>query len=255
MLPQQEGFLGAICFSITSSDIYILNDYKDRHADRIHPEKCKRPIASGEVGSATAIFLFVVLAGLGLLTSFWLSIHFGLVVLVYFLLNIAYCFVLKHVSIIDIFCIAFGFILRIYAGSALIGVPPSIWILACSGLLALFIALAKRRDDVITKVDAEHRLSIKGYNLSFIDTCISIVLSALFISYTLYTVEPQSTHHIPSTHLYLTVPIVLLGIMRYLQITLVELRSGSPTRLLYSDKALMAISFAWAIVAGLIIYR
>lgn len=240
--------LGAIIFSLNASSIYVLNDLRDADADQWHPQKKFRPIAVGHVKKSTAKILFFILALMSLLSAYFLSPRFFLILLSYFILNIAYCFWLKHFSIIDIFCIAAGFVLRVVAGSVLISVSASVWILLCTGFLALFLALAKRRDDLVRRIDKNHRESMRGYNKIFIDTCIAIVLAALLISYAIYTTINVTEHF------YWTVPIVLLGIMRYLQITLVEERSGSPTMLLYQDKFLLGTVLVWIMVSAVLMY-
>ena len=127
--------------------------------------------------------------------------------------------------------IAIGFVLRVYGGGFLIGVVPTVWIVACTLLLALFLALAKRRDDIVRGMEAGHRPSLAGYNAPFLDTAIAIVLAALLVCYLLYTTQPQNMARLHSDKLFLTVPFVIAGVLRYLQITIVEHRSGSPTRL------------------------
>lgn len=251
-IPQITTVLfGAILFSFTASSIYILNDLRDANADKLHPKKKSRPISSGKIKKSSATTLFFILALISLLTSYFLSPSFCLILSSYFMLNIAYCFWLKHIAIIDIYCIAAGFVLRVMAGSVLISVTPSAWILLCTGFLALFLALAKRRDDLVHRIDQSHRESMRAYNIVFIDTCIAIVLGALLISYTIYTTIGIS---INAGHFYWTVPIVLLGILRYLQITLVEERSGSPTMLLYHDKFLLSTVLVWIIVSAILMY-
>src|SRR3990167_5984124 len=162
-------FIGAILFGATASSIYILNDINDAATDRLHPTKKNRPIADEKITITTAYLFFFILSVIGLVGSALLSIHFFLAVIIYYVINIAYCIWLKHIAIIDIYCIASGFVLRVIAGAALINVAPSVWILMCTGLLALFIALAKRRDDLITEVNEAHRISMRGYHVHFID--------------------------------------------------------------------------------------
>lgn len=246
--------IGVILFSIVASSIYILNDLKDSEADRLHPIKKRRPISSGKINSKTARLFFVIFSVIGLVGSALLSPTFFLVIIIYYLINVAYCFWLKHISIIDIYCVAAGFILRIVAGAVLINVIPSVWILMCTGLLALFLALAKRRDDLVSHVDETHRVSMRGYNLNFIDISMVMVLSTLFIAYTVYTTSNFPEINLGTTHFYWTVPIVLLGILRYLQITLVEKKSGSPTELVFTDRFLLCTLFVWLIFSTALIY-
>jgi len=246
--------IGAIIFSITASSIYILNDLKDRAADLLHPQKRFRPIASNQISVTLARWLCILLSMIGLIAAALLSQTFFTVVLIYYIINIAYCAGLKRIAIIDVYCVAAGFILRVIAGSELIHVTPSIWILMCTGLLALFLALAKRRDDIVHHMTYVHRESIRGYNLVFIDASIAITLSALLIAYTIYSTLDIAEVHLGTTHFYWTVPLVLFGMLRYLQITLVEEKSDSPTRLLFTDKFLLGTVIMWFVLSAILIY-
>ncbi|HYD31893.1 MAG TPA: decaprenyl-phosphate phosphoribosyltransferase [Azospirillaceae bacterium] len=245
---------GMMAFSLVASAVYILNDYVDQEADRSHPVKCRRPLASGEVANGTALGLFTALLGLGLVVSYALSPLFGALALTYFIINIGYSFGLKHVSIIDVLLITLGFTLRVYAGAVLIQVPPSVWIIVCTGLVALFIALAKRRDDLVLSLGGEHRRSLGGYSKPFLDTAVAIVLSALLISYIIYTTDRDVRIRLGTEHLFLTIPFVLAGIMRYLQIVLVEERSGAPTTLVLSDRFLITAIALWAVSFSILIH-
>jgi decaprenyl-phosphate phosphoribosyltransferase len=247
--------LGVACFSAMASAIYVLNDWRDREVDRKHPLKRLRPLAAGTVASGTALVLALCLAlASSMVASIWLPRGFTIVLAIYVLQNLAYNFGLKQIAILDVLCIAIGFVLRIYAGGTLIGVTPTVWIVACTLLLALFLGFAKRRDDLILGVDDEHRLSLSGYNLPFIDASLAIVLAALVVSYLLYTTQPDNMARMHSDKLYLTAPFVIAGVLRYLQVTLVEHRSGSPTRLALSDRFLMLTILGWLATFALLIY-
>jgi 4-hydroxybenzoate polyprenyltransferase len=247
--------LGVICFSAFSSAIYVLNDWCDREGDRLHPVKRSRPLASGEVAPRTAAGLAVgLVAGASIAALIWLPPGFLVVAAAYLLLNLAYSFGLKRIAIVDVLVIAIGFVLRIYAGGQLIGVIPTVWIVACTLLLALFLALAKRRDDLVHGLADEHRRSLAGYNQPFLDTAIAIVLAALVVSYLLYTTQPDNMLRLHSDKLFVTAPFVIAGVLRYLQITLVEQRSGSPTRLALSDTFLMLTIICWVGTFGWLIY-
>ncbi|PIZ04158.1 MAG: prenyltransferase [Gammaproteobacteria bacterium CG_4_10_14_0_8_um_filter_38_16] len=247
-------FLGAVIFSVNASAIYVFNDIRDRVTDCSHPQKKWRPIACGKISLLTAYIVFVILSAGSLIAAVYLSHLFFVILLGYYLLNILYSYFFKKIAIIDIYCIAAGFILRLLAGAALINVQPSVWILMCTGLLALFLAFAKRRDDVVHHFGVSHRESIKKYNLIFIDTSISIILGALLIAYTIYTTQAATASHLDTRHYAWTVPLVLLGILRYLQITLVEEKSGSPTRLLCTDRFLLGTTIAWVILSAMLMY-
>jgi len=221
-------------FSLAASAVYVFNDFCDREADRLHPIKRTRPIASGAVAPAAALaFAAALLAGAALLAS-RLPTAFGTVLCVYLALNLAYS--------------------RVEGGAFAIGVMPSVWILVCTGLLALFLALAKRRDDLVSDVDAAHRKALAGYNLRFVDTAIAVVLGALAVSYLLYTVDQAVIRRYGTERLYLTAPFVLAGMLRYLQIALVEERSGAPTDIALSDRFLIVCVLGWLAVFGYLIY-
>src|SRR5262249_49976381 len=159
------------CFCAASSAVYVLNDWTDRAADRRHPSKRHRPLAAGIVTPAAAAALAAGLALSAILPALlFLPSKFLMVLLGYVLLNLAYSFGLKRIAIVDVMVIAVGFVLRIYAGGAVIAVMPTVWIVACTLLLALFLALAKRRDDLVRGVDDAHRASLAGYNQAFVDT-------------------------------------------------------------------------------------
>lgn len=241
--------LGFAVFCLFASTVYIINDYFDRDADREHPEKRHRPIASGAVSAAGAWSLAagLALAGAALALTVMPAKFAGLA-FAYLVLNILYSMWLKHVSLLDVMIIAVGFVLRVDAGAAAIGVEPTVWITACTGLLALFLALAKRRDDLVRSLSGSHRKSLSGYNLPFIDASLSMVLGALLVSYIIYT----TTNTV--SDLYLTAPFVALGVLRYLQITLVEQRSGSPTDLALRDRFLIFTVLGWIATFAYLLY-
>ena len=247
--------LGVLAFSALASAVYVVNDWRDRESDRRHPVKQKRALASGKVKLGTAALLAFCLAlGAIMASVIWLPRGFLEVLLAYGALNLAYTFFLKRISIVDVLVIAIGFVLRIYAGGVLIHVTPTVWIVACTLLLALFLALAKRRDDLVRGLDDDHRESLAGYNLPFVDTSLGVVLAALVVCYLLYTTQPDNMARLGSDKLFLTAPFVIAGVLRYLQITLVEHRSGSPTRLAVSDPFLLISIFGWLGTFAWLIY-
>jgi decaprenyl-phosphate phosphoribosyltransferase len=249
-----EVVLGTIVFCLAASAVYILNDYLDREADRQHPVKRYRPLAAGTVAVPTAFGLLTVLLAAGLLLASLLSPTFAAFVLVYVGVNLAYSLGLKNASIVDVMVIAFGFVLRVEAGAVLAGADLSVWIIVCTGLLALFLAIAKRRDDVVRSLNGGHRGSLAGYTRQYLDVALAVVLSALFISYIIYTTDREVMGKYGTEHLYVTVPFVAAGVLRYLQITFVEERSGSPTLLVLTDPFLMVTGFGWLSVFGYLIY-
>lgn len=247
--------LGIACFSALASAMYVLNDWCDRESDRQHPLKRLRPLAAGTIGAAPALVLALGLAAASFaIALLLLPFAFTQVLVGYAGLNLAYSFGLKRIAILDVLLIAIGFVLRVYGGGFLIGVVPTVWIVACTLLLALFLALAKRRDDIVRGMEAGHRPSLAGYNVPFLDTAIAIVLAALLVCYLLYTAQPQNMTRLHSDKLFLTVPFVIAGVLRYLQITIVEHRSGSPTRLAVTDRFLLLAILGWIVTFALLIY-
>lgn len=250
----------AFCFA--ASGIYCLNDIIDVEADRKHPEKCKRPIASGAVSQRAGYIIMAVcfIISLALLAF----IHRpdgrnGLLFLVvggYVVMNIAYSLKLKQLAIIDVFIIAIGFVLRVLAGGMATGIFLSHWIVLLTFLLTLFLAFAKRRDDVVAleKSGVAMRQSVNRYNLPFMNLAISIIASITMVCYIMYSVSPRVVERFNSPYVYLTSLFVLAGIIRYLQITVVDMQSGSPTKVLLKDRFIQGCVICWLVMFALILY-
>lgn len=255
-----ELFLNAviafIAFSLTASAIYTLNDYHDIEEDRQHPKKKARPLASGAISKSQAVIVMSVLfvGGFTLMAS--LSLKAVGLLAGYVVMNIAYSFYLKHVSIIDVSIIAIGFVLRLFIGSAVTNIPLSMWIVIMTFLLALFMALAKRRDDVLIYLDTGKKMRkvIDGYNLQFLDTAMAIMASVVIVAYTIYTTSSEVVARLNSEHLYLTALFVILGVMRYLQIAFVLKDSGSPTMIVLKDRFMQLTLIGWALTFAWILY-
>lgn len=247
--------LGMLAWSLMASLIYVLNDWRDREADRKHPVKCKRPLAAGTVSEKTALLLVagLVITGGGL--AIWLGGGFALCLALYLIINFAYSLRLKHVAIIDVMCIALGFVLRVLAGSQIIDVTPSPWIIILTGLLALFLGFAKRRDDIVKDLGNDHRKALDGYSRNFIDTVLAITLGTSLVSYLIYTTDIEVRQRLNSDHLYYTAPFVIYAMLRYLQITMVKERSGSPTLIVLTDKPIVAAGLAWVLTFAYLIYK
>lgn len=247
--------LGFLAFCAVSSSIYIINDYRDIKADRNHPEKHRRPLASGEVSSTQGFITMIILLTTGLSISLLINIWFFGILLIYISLNLGYSFGLKHISILDIFIVASGFLLRTLAGGIVADVYISQWLVIMIFLLALFLALAKRRDDLIIGMQSGKlmRKSVQHYNLEFTNASLTMLSGIIIVSYLMYTISEEVTNRL-GNHLYFTSIFVIAGIMRYLQITLVENNSGSPTKLLYSDNFIRITLLGWILSFFIIIY-
>jgi decaprenyl-phosphate phosphoribosyltransferase len=247
--------LGVACFCAVSSAVYVLNDYRDRESDRLHPRKRHRPLAAGTVALPVAFALMAALLAFGLVGSFlWLPRAFFWIVALYIGLNVAYTFGLKSVAILDVMVIALGFVFRVEGGAILIGVEASAWLVIATGLLALFLAVAKRRDDLAQGLDAAHRKSIEGYTKPFLDSIIAVILGALLVTYLIYATDTNVMQRLGTTKVFYTTPFVVAGILRYLQITMVEERSGSPTRILLTDRMILACVVGWLATFAVLIY-
>ena len=248
--------LAFAAFCLMSSTIYVINDFMDREEDRRHPVKKNRPLASGTVSPREALWIGLILFGASLALSLaGLPVACLYLLLAYLLLNIAYSQKLKHIPIVDIVCIALGFVLRIFMGGTAVQVPISPWIVIMTFLLALFLALAKRRDDLLLMDQGTLvRKAIDGYNLEFISLAMGIMASVIIVAYILYTVSPEVVAKHGTHRLYISGIWVLLGLLRYLQITFVEEKSGSPTLVLIKDHLLQLIIVLWLLNIFLLLY-
>lgn len=245
-----------IAFSLTASAIYILNDYQDIKEDQLHPKKKYRPLASGTISKPQALVLMAILFVLGFVLMSFLSWKATVVLSIYVVMNITYIFYLKYIAILDIVTIALGFVLRLFVGSSVTGIALSMWIVIMTFLLALFIALAKRRDDVLIYLDTGKKMRkvVDGYNLKFLDTAMSIMSSVVIVAYINYTTSPEVVMRVHSQYLYLTAFFVIMGILRYMKIVFVLNKSGSPTSILLKDLFIQLILIGWVISFALILY-
>lgn len=251
-----QTLLAFAVFCLLSGALYILNDLKDLEEDRLHPIKSKRPLASGELKKRQAIAAFVILSFISLLLASLVNEGFLWVCLVYFFLQVAYSFALKHVVILDVFIVASGFFLRVIAGAVAIQVQISPWLLICTTLLALFLALSKRRHEILL-LDEEamnHRPILKEYSPYLLDQMISVVTASTVIAYCLYTISGETIEKFGTNKLILTVPFVLYGIFRYLYLIHQKAEGGTPETLILKDRPLLLDIFLWIISAALIIY-
>lgn len=246
-------------FSLAASAIYCLNDIIDVDADRAHPVKCKRPIASGAITIPQAYGMMTVSLLISIVLMFLLPEGHAksiLVIIAYFVINVAYCLRLKDYAIIDVCIIASGFVLRILAGGYATGVQLSKWIVLMTFLLTLFLAFAKRRDDVLrmNTTGQAPRANTSRYNLTFINQAITITAGVMLVCYVMYTVSPEIIAQFATDKLYLTSILVILAILRYLQISFVDEKSGDPVKVALSDRATQLILLAWLLSFLVIIY-
>ena len=251
-----NAFIAFFAFSLSASSVYILNDYFDIEADREHPKKRFRPLASGEISKHEAIVLMLSLFALSAILICSVSINAVAILLFYVGMNIAYSINLKHIAILDVTIIAIGFVLRLFMGSIVTGIALSHWIVIMTFLLALFMALAKRRDDVLIyqNTGKKMRKVIDGYNLQFLDIAMAIMASVVIVAYIMYTTSLDVMERIDSHHLYLTALFVIIGVMRYLQISFVLLDSGSPTQIVLKDRFIQFTLLGWILSFIWILY-
>lgn len=245
-----------VAFCLAASSVYAVNDIHDIHEDREHPAKKFRPLAAGVLSKSEAGLFALVLVALSLAVSLtFLGPVFLLPLGAYLLLNLVYSYGLKHLAIIDVFCIALGFVLRIFAGGLAADVWISHWLVLMTFLLALFLALAKRRDDLLLAAHGHNvRRNLDNYNLEFVSLSMVLMAAVIIVSYILYTVSPEVVSKHRTNNLYLTSIWVVMGLLRYMQITFVEQRSGSPTLILLKDSFLRVIILLWLLSFYLLFY-
>jgi 4-hydroxybenzoate polyprenyltransferase len=247
-----------VVFCVLSSAVYLINDVRDREADRRHPHKRRRPIAAGEISPQWASTASVVLAAASLFAAFRLSSGFGSAAVIYLGLNLAYSFGLKRVVILDVMIVAAGFLLRALSGALVIHVEISRWLVLCTGLLALFLGFVKRRQE-LTALDggAETREILKEYSLPFLDQMIAIVTGATVVAYSLYAFSPEVAQKLGTEHLGLTIPFVLFGIFRYLYLVHQRGVGENPTVVVMTDLPLIVDVALWgsAVVFALYVWR
>lgn len=247
-------------FSLVASSIYCYNDIVDVDADRHHPVKCHRPIASGVVSIRMGYMLMSLTFVLGLAVMLLLppevKSQVMAVVVFYYVLNLSYCSKLKQYAILDVCIVAFGFVLRILAGGFACELPLSNWIVIMTFLLTLFMSFAKRRDDVLrmNETGEAPRKNTVRYNLTFINQAITITASVTLVCYIMYCVSPEVVNRFDTPYLYLTFVFVLLGLLRYIQIAVVDKKSGDPTKVILRDHFSQVIVVAWILTFLLMIY-
>lgn len=247
--------LAAVVFALVASAVYVINDLADVEADRLHPVKQQRPIASGQMSRQGAITWFVLL----LASASAISIGFAFppavvgILVSYLLLNIAYSTKLRDVPLMDVAIIGAGFVLRVLAGAFAIDVEPSSWIILATGLLALLMAFGKRRADLGVE-GADSRNSLHGYTKEFIDISVGVLAAAVIAFYALFTVSDYAIERFGSGYLHVTTFLVVIGILRYLQLVMVYEPEGSPTDIVWGDRPLQAVILAWLLAFSVLTY-
>ena len=244
-------------FCALSATVYLINDVLDRDQDRRHPLKAHRPIAAGALSPTRALAAAVVLGAAAMIVAWVLGLPFFRMAAAYVVLLTAYSAFLKHIVILDVLTIAAGFTLRAAAGAAVIAVPMSHWLLVCTMLLALFIALSKRRHELtlLTETAVDHRPILGDYTPYLLDQMISVVTASTLIAYAFYTISPETTAKFGTDLLSLTIPFPLYGIFRYLYLVHRRDKGGSPAELVVNDRPLLACVGLWALSVILIIYQ
>ncbi len=252
-----KALLAFMAFCLASSFIYIINDIIDRGADKLHPEKMKRPIASGEISIPFAISIALILGAASLAIAQLLPIQFLYTILIYIAIQFAYTFSLKHIVILDLFIIATGFMLRVFGGALAIQVVISHWIIITTLFLSLFLAASKRRSELVMikkfQIETKRRV-LQEYSIPFLDTLLMITTTGMAISYALYTMAERTISVFGSEYLIFTTVFVLFGIFRYLFLVIVKEEGENPTAILTKDAPTAINLFFWIITCITIIY-
>jgi 4-hydroxybenzoate polyprenyltransferase len=248
-----EGFL---VFCLAASSIYVFNDIHDRESDRRHPEKYRRPLAQGSLLVSEAYMVSMVLAAVALILAFMMERTFLLILLAYFVLNLAYSLKIKQVVILDIMFIASGFVLRILAGTTLAGVNPSDWLVICTITLSLFLGFSKRRNELVLMGEnaGTQRKVLKEYSIHFLDQMISMVTACTVMSYILYTVSPETVGRFGTKNLMFSIPFALFGVFRYLYLIYLKKKMGDPIDLILKDFPFLLNILLWISAIMIIIY-
>jgi len=244
---------GSLC--LAAGACYLVNDVADAERDRAHPEKATRPIASGRLSPRAATVAAVVLMVAAVLVGFSVNYDLAICVAVYIVATLAYTFTLKHVVVLDVLTVAFGFVLRAVAGALAIRVEISVWLLVCTFLLSLFLAIAKRRGELqMLAMAEEHREILGEYSQYLLDQMTAVVTSSALMAYCLYTFSERTVREVGSTNLKYTIPFVVYAVFRYLYLVHKRGLGADPSQLFLRDKPLLVCVILWAVVCGVILY-
>jgi 4-hydroxybenzoate polyprenyltransferase len=252
---QWRALVAFAAFCAVASAVYLMNDVLDREADRRHPAKQNRPIASGRIQPNAALAVAVALAASGVAAGLVAGTGVGLILGAYLGLNVLYTTWLKNVVIVDVFAISAFFVMRLLAGSEAIRVEPSIWLLLCGGLLSLYLGFAKRRHELVLlgQGSKDHRAVLASYNTTFLDQLSVVLLSVTVVSYIMYTLESDTARAVGSEALTYSTAFVLYGVLRYLYLVHKH-EGGNPTETLLTDRSLLAAVVLWGLYCGSVIY-
>ena len=249
--------LAAFClFCLLSGSVYIMNDVADAEKDREHPAKRNRPVAAGRLPKSVGLLAAAVIAAASVALAFTITPAFALIAIAYLALNLLYSLALKHVVILDVLLVAIFFVLRAAAGAAAISVEISPWLLICTILLALFIALSKRRHELVLLEGnaSAHRASLLEYTPYLLDQMIAVATASTLMAYCLYTVDDRTIREFGTNHLMYTIPCVIFGIFRYLYLVHQKGEGGHPDRIILSDRPFLVNLLVWTGIVAVVIY-
>ena len=243
--------IAVLCFCMASSGIYLVNDLHDIEADRAHPVKRLRPLASGTMKSGSAVMLAMALLVVAPLLSLVLPVKFTAILAAYVVMQLLYTFILKQIAYVDVFIISTGFVMRAIAGALALSVRISPWLLLCTFLLALFLALCKRRHEKVLLVEdgEDHREALAGYNQRLLDIQIGVIAAATLVCYSIYTLSAETVERFGTSGLGLTIPFVIFGIFRYLDLVYTHSDGGHPEKVLLSDRVLIITILCYGLTA------
>ncbi len=247
--------LAFFIFCFTASAIYVINDYVDIEQDKLHPEKKKRPLASGKISKNQALMILALLIGLAMAGLLYLqNTKVTFLIVLYFVMNLAYSFKLKHIAIIDVLIISIGFLLRVFVGGYATGIVVTPWTQVLVFCLALILALGKRRGELVNaQVLGKTRKSLEGYNLEFINNALVMACTITIVSYLMFTLSPSALDHFHS-YIFYTFILVIMGILRYLQQTFVYNKTESPTKMVFKDHFLQIVVLLFIVSFMFLIY-
>jgi 4-hydroxybenzoate polyprenyltransferase len=253
---QWQALATFVAFCLAASGVYAMNDVVDREQDRAHPIKRARPVAAGLIAVPSALTASLLLIAAGVAVAFAVGVRVGVAVASYFFLNLAYAFVLKRMVILDVFAVASFFVLRLLAGAAAVDVRPSVWLLLCGGLLALYLGFAKRRQelDLLGGNSTNHRAVLSNYSIPFLDQLSLVLLAVTIVAYIMYTLESETAKAVGSEALSYSTVFVLYGVLRYLYLVH-RSEGGNPAETLLTDRSLLIAVIAWVAYCGIVIYR